>query len=139
MQITAEQDARVAMVLYLFTVGAVTYLFAIQLVQRHSGDYGKRDTLVRRSEHHIEIESKVLLDSLCVVDSQTVQLIACNVGARIHEKGRLPSALQREFAELEHIALDHELNELFFVGFHQSSLRMLLRWLNRCFHLTSIF
>ena len=139
MQIATEQDARVAMVLHLFAIGAVTHLFAIQLVQRHSGDHRKRDALVRRPEHHIEIESEILFDSLCVVDTQTVQLIACNVGARIHEEGRLPSALQREFAELEHIALDHELNELFFVGFHQSSLRMLLRWLNRCFHLTSIF
>ena len=51
-----------------------------------------------------------------------MQLLARHVGARIHEEGGLPAAFQRELAELEHFAFNHELDELLLVLLHEGSL-----------------
>ena len=47
-----------------------------------------------------------------------MQLRARHIGARVHEEGGLPAAFQREVAELEHVALHHELDELLLVLLH---------------------
>ena len=54
-----------------------------------------------------------------------MKLLAGNVCAGIHEEGRLTTALQRELAELQNIAFDHELDELLFVVFHRSPFLLL--------------
>ena len=59
------------------------------------------------------------MDGARVVQAQTMQLLARHVGARIHEERGLPAAFQREIAELEHLAFNHELDELLLVLLHE--------------------
>ena len=119
MQLGAEQVARIGpVVLHFLAVAAVLHFLAVELLQRHGGDHGQRDALVGRPEHHVEVEPEVVVDGLGVVQAQTVQLLAGHIGARVHEERRLAAALQREVAELQHVALNHELDELALVSLH---------------------
>ena len=106
------------MVLHFLAVAAVLHFLAVQLLDGHGRDHGQRDTLVGGPEHHVEVEPEVLVDGLGVVEAEAVQLLAGHVGPRVHEERRLAPTLQREVAELQHVAFHHELDELALVSLH---------------------
>ena len=119
MQLGTQQVARIrAVILDLFAVGAVPHLLTVQLGDAHRGDHRQRNALVRRTEHHVEVQPEVVVDGARIEEAEAVQLVARHVGARVHEEGGLAAALQGELAELEHLTLHHELDELLLVLLH---------------------
>ena len=119
MKLRAEQVARVGpVVLHFLAVAAVLYLLAVQLLKRHGRHHRQGDALVGWPEHHIEVQPEIVVDGLGVVQTQPMQLLAGHIGARVHEERRLAPTLQREIAELQHVALNHELDELALVSLH---------------------
>ena len=119
-QLGAQQVAGVgAVILGFLTVGAVTNLLTIELGNAHSRDDGQRDALVSRAEDYVEIKTEAVVDGLSVVQTQTMKLIARDVCAGVHEEGGLAAALEREVAELQHVALHHEFDEFLLVCFHR--------------------
>ena len=69
-------------------------------------------------EDDVEVQAEGVVDGLCVVEAKFMQLVACDVGAGVHEERGLAPALERELAELEHVGIDHEVDELLLIGFH---------------------
>jgi flavin-dependent dehydrogenase len=76
------------------------------------------NALVGRPKEHVEVQAKVVVDGAGVELSQALELRARDVGAGVHEERRLPTALEGELAKLEHLALDHEVDELALVLLH---------------------
>ena len=124
MQVGAQQVALVGtVVLDLLAVAAVAHFLAVELLQRDGGDHGQRDALVGRAEHHVEVQAEVIMDGLGVVLAQTMQLLSRDVRAGVHEERGLAAALQREAAELQNMALHHEVDELFLILLHEIPFR----------------
>ena len=63
------------------------------------------------------------MDGLGVVLAQTMQLLSRDVRAGVHEERGLAAALQREAAELQNMALHHEVDELFLILLHEIPFR----------------
>ena len=120
MKLGTQQVAGIgAVVLHFLAVAAVLNFLAVKLLQSNGGNDGQRNALVGRAEYHIEIQAEVVMNSASVVFAQALQLTTRNVGAGIHEEGRFAPALKREFAELEHMAFHHELDEFFLICLHE--------------------
>ena len=120
MKLSAQQVAGIgAVVLHFLAVAAVLNFLAVQLLQGNGGNNSQRNALVCGTEYRIEIQAKVVMNGASVVLTQALQLTTRNIGASIHEKGGFAPALKREFAELEHMAFHHELDEFFLICLHE--------------------
>ncbi len=93
-------------------------------MQGHRGHDAQGNAFVGRSEDDVEVQPEGVMDGARIVDSQAVQLISRDVGARVHEERGGAPALEREFAELKDVAFDHELDEFLLVLLHRASFRV---------------
>ena len=102
------------MVLRLLPVVAVG-LVHTRLSQRNRGGGGERDALVCRPEDHVVLQLGVC--DGCSVEAAELRESATRVEQPGVEKvGAVPTRLEREVAEAEHVALDAELEELLLEG-----------------------
>jgi hypothetical protein len=105
-------------VLRFLAVEAVADVVPVVFVERHRGRDDQRDALVRRAEQDIEVRAEPLPNGLCVEARKPPDVRARAIAARVHEVRRLAARLGREIAEREHVAADHQLDQLALVGLH---------------------
>ena len=114
----SQQDSFVAVIFNLLAVAAIPDIFAILFRNSYGRCNGQRNTFVCRSKQHVKIQTELILDCLCIIFSQPLQLGTCPVKSCIHKKRRLSATLGHEIAKLQNVAVNHKLNKLFLILFH---------------------
>ena len=119
---TAAKEAAFirTVILFFFPVRTVTHFFSVQFAVGDGCHHTDRNTLICRSKKHVKIIAVFIMDRFCVIFAQTLQLGTRHISSRIHEKGRLSSAFQCEFAKFQHITVYHKFNKFLFILFHIS-------------------
>ena len=103
------------MILSLFAVEAVGNVDAVLVAESNNCRNSKRDTLISRTEESFNGDI-VLVDALSVVFTELGELSACLIVTAVYEVGSLSAALEREFTESEHSAIDHKSDKAFLVS-----------------------
>mmetsp|Transcript_1662 Transcript_1662/g.3901 ORF Transcript_1662/g.3901 Transcript_1662/m.3901 type:complete len:397 (-) Transcript_1662:606-1796(-) len=111
---STDKKTSLAMVLLLLAVVCNGNILSKLAVQRGGNNTCKRDTLVCRSEEDVKFNSRAH-NSLRVEVSKTIESRAGVEETRVEEVRALASRLEREFSELEHLALQSKLKELLLV------------------------
>ena len=109
-----DEKPALAVVLYFLSVKAVIHILSEAVKKRHRRGYGKRNTLIGRTDKRVRLYL-IVFDTLRVIIAETRKLGARFIVARIYEIRRYSTAFKRKFTESEHAVIDHKFDKLIFV------------------------
>ena len=117
----AQKNAGIPVILYFLPVRTIADIDPEIFIECDGSGNRERNAFIRRAEKDIKPTAEKSMDSLCVIFSQLLQVRSRAIAACIDKKRAFSSAFCNEVAKLQHPAVDHKTNELFFILFHNKA------------------